>query len=136
MAGTWSLCVRVLVVKHCRFPHQPVCRVEQSFKFAVCRLTGAFITHHLASFAFPSPFVAWKTQEAMLNSGAAGFVLSRESLRLLRLAWGEDANDSAEMDTRADAAEMDLREDEQMIESRVQSECVAKSKFEKDNPGM
>lgn len=98
--------------------------------------------------------------EPLLNSGAAGFVLSRGSLSLLREAWSQNgvaAEDgslefSPERSNEGDrkgssaggvhhsrawagggAGKIGLPRE---IIAAARSECVAKSKFERGNPGM
>lgn len=79
----------------------------------------------------------------MLNSGAAGFVLSRGSLALLQEAWGVSEIESRGRVGSAPGAAMveggggGARGDGggDVKETISLNSCVAKSRFERDNPG-
>ncbi|CAN0034019.1 unnamed protein product [Ectocarpus sp. 12 AP-2014] len=74
--------------------------------------------------------------KALLNSGAAGFVLSRGSLSLLHQAWrgGEGGGRADSLGGSVDRdGEYSDREGE---ERGPPTECVAKSNYERGNPGI
>lgn len=81
----------------------------------------------------------------MLNSGAAGFVLSRESLKRLKAAWGRQPNQSPDGSQGGGSVSREREVgggteggsvgNAVVVDVEVQSKCVAHSRFEKDNPG-
>eukprot|EP00752_Nemacystus_decipiens_P009868 g8805.t1 len=74
-------------------------------------------------------------ERPLLNSGAAGFVLSRASLSLLAQAWKGDGGPPEE--ALAEDAQRPGEEGGTLSTGgTVAPECVAKSKFELANPGL
>lgn len=84
--------------------------------------------------------------EPLLNSGAAGFVLSRASLSLLRGAWGQVPPSASHSNLQQEqggegGTEGGLGSERREGEGgrggsgEVLAGCVATSKFERSNPG-
>lgn len=79
----------------------------------------------------------------MLNSGAAGFVLSRKSLEQLMVAWGKQpgqnldglqaGGDGSVSRERGKDNDANAVIDDAAVQSK--RKCVANSQFEKNNPG-
>lgn len=67
----------------------------------------------------------------MLNPGASGVLLSRETLQRLSAAWGSDVGKITDGPPAGDT-----RDTAFAVEKETRPECVASSKFEKENPGI
>lgn len=77
--------------------------------------------------------------EALLNSGAAGFILSRGSLDLLAEAWNKTSSSAKHFEGQEEAVKRGegekTKRGRSTVPGEVAPECVATSIFERNNPG-